>query len=181
MRTGFFRILSVVIFSTFLTCCEKTGTDPGNLAPDFTLSTVGGQQMTLSGYRGRVVLLNLWATWCPPCLEEMPSLEKLHREFKDRGLVVLAIASRDNFEDVETIRQKLGLTFPLLVDEQGKTAVEYLATGFPETFIIDAGGRLLMFPDPSTGENVSRVTGPRDWSQARATKTLENILAESAH
>ncbi|MBI2874253.1 MAG: TlpA family protein disulfide reductase [Firmicutes bacterium] len=108
-------------------------------APDFTLPDLEGTPVSLGDYRGRVVLVNFWTTWCPPCKEEMPILQQLHREMNGR-MKILAV---DRAEPVEAVRRfvdKYGITFTVLLDRRDDLARRYQLTGIPESFFIDADG-----------------------------------------
>ena len=109
------------------------GPQPGDLsgkvAEDFTLKGLDGKTTTLSKLRGKVVLLDFWATWCGPCRIEMPRLETLHREFKSKGLVVLGINQREAPRKAQDFMKKYGYTFPTLLDTQSAVADKYLVQG----------------------------------------------------
>ena len=128
----------------------------GSTAPDFTLPLLNGGTATLSDYRGKVVLLNIWATWCNPCREEMPSMQTLSQQLKGKPFVILA-ASIDvrGALDVQPFVQQLGLTFPILLDQDKKLPDMYQTTGVPESLIIDKNGVIK-----------KRVIGPADWSSS---------------
>ena len=111
-------------------------------APDFELTTSTGETIRLSELRGQPVLVNLWATWCPPCREEMPAIEKVYQEFKDQGLVVLAMnmTYQDDASAVAPFIERHGLTFPILLDESGDTSRAYQMRSLPTSFFIDRDG-----------------------------------------
>jgi cytochrome c biogenesis protein CcmG, thiol:disulfide interchange protein DsbE len=137
-----------------------------SLAPDFAVPDLAGQAVRLSGLRGKVVLLNLWTTWCPPCREEMPSMEKLYQRLRDRGFVLLAVSQDEGGKEaVEPFVRDLGLTFPVLVDPEHQVGDRYQVWGYPESFIIDREGRV-----------VERVIGPRDWTSPEQVAALERLL-----
>ncbi len=114
----------------------------GFLAPDFTLSTPDGEIFTLSKLQGQAVLVNLWATWCPPCRAEMPAIQKLYDEYKDQGFVVLAInmTYQDDFSAIAPFMQEYNLSFPILIDETGNVARKYELRSLPSSFFIDRNG-----------------------------------------
>jgi peroxiredoxin len=120
---------------------------PGAPAPDFAAKTVpdsGAESATtgLAAYRGRPVLLNIWATWCAPCRDEMPRIERLYQELGPQGLAVVAV-SIDNpgmTDAIREFRKEMGLTFDVLHDESGRIRDDYQTTGVPETFLIDRAG-----------------------------------------
>ena len=123
-------------------------------APDFTLDTLGGESATLSAYRGKVVIVNLWASWCGPCRAEMPAIQKVYAANRERGLEVLAVNStfQDSQADAQEFAQNLGLTFPILLDRDGAVSKRYLLRALPSTFFIDRKGiiRSVVFGGPVT-------------------------------
>ena len=122
---------------------------PGTPAPAFTAQTVPEAPgtpiaRTVSSYKGKAVLLNIWATWCGPCREEMPRIERLHKEFGPSGLAVVAV-SIDNpgmADAIRDFRKEMGLSFELLYDESGRIRDAYQTSGVPETFFIDKQGMI---------------------------------------
>jgi peroxiredoxin len=114
----------------------------GFLAPDFELKTLEGERIRLSDLRGQAVLLNLWATWCPPCREEMQSIEKVYQEYKDRGFTVLAVnmTYQDDPSAVRPFVEEQGLTFPILLDETGEMANAYQLKSLPSSYFIRRDG-----------------------------------------
>lgn len=139
---------------------------PG-LAPDFAVPDLSGQAVRLSALRGKVVLVNLWTTWCPPCREEMPSMERLYRQLGPKGLVLLAVSQDDGGRAVvEPFVKGMGLTFPVLVDPEHQVGSAYGVWGYPETFVIDREGRI-----------AERVIGPRAWDSPEQIAALERLLA----
>jgi peroxiredoxin len=136
------------------------GIQVGNRAPDFTLQNLDGQNVTLSSYRGQIVMINFWATWCDPCKAELPYIQSVSNEWSGKGVVVLEIAVQTN-EQLDTVKQFISqnsYTFPVLFDSQGINSV-YNATYLPTTFFIDAEGivskvQVGSFQDQPTIENV---------------------------
>ena len=114
----------------------------GFLAPDFTLDTLDGNQITLSELRGKVVVVNLWTSWCPPCRAEMPAIETVYQENKEQGLEVLAVNStyQDSEANAAAFVQELGLTFPILLDRDGSVSNRYQLRALPTTYFIDRQG-----------------------------------------
>jgi peroxiredoxin len=109
-------------------------------APDFTLQTPAGEEVRLSDYRGQVVLLNTWATWCPPCRAEMPDLEAYYQQHQVDGFVVLAVNSQENPDTVAAFLGEHDFTFPVLLDPEGEVMKEYGVLGLPTSFFIDRDG-----------------------------------------
>ena len=114
----------------------------GFLAPEFKLETPDGRTVALTDFRGTAVLVNLWATWCPPCRAEMPTLEKVYEEYKDQGLVVLGIdaANQDNLDAVAAFEKQYNLTFPILLDTNGEASALYELRAFPTSFFVGRDG-----------------------------------------
>lgn len=139
----------------------------GKTAPDFALTDLNDKPQRLSDFRGKVVFLNFWATWCKPCREEMPSMEVLHRNFEKDGLVILAVSIDrvTTTKDIPPFIKGMNLTFPVLIDSWGKTDKPYKRMGVPETFIIDQQGVIREI-----------VIGPRDWTRIDSLQILTKLL-----
>jgi peroxiredoxin len=137
-------------------------------APGFLLNDSDGKVVRLDDLRGKVVLLNFWATWCPPCRLEMPSLEALQRQLGPRGLAVLAVASRDNPGAVRSFFNEHRLSFPALLDPDAHAYGVYAVWSLPTTFVIDKQGYL-----------VGKVVGHRDWSSEQSRNFFVHLLGGS--
>jgi thiol-disulfide isomerase/thioredoxin len=112
----------------------------GHLAPDFVLKDLDGNTIRLSDLRGKMVFINFWATWCPPCRAEMPEIEAVHQEYKDKGVVVLGV---DISEPESTVRQYVqqgGFSWPIVLDSTGKVARDYQIAAIPTSFFLDREG-----------------------------------------
>ena len=112
----------------------------GFAAPDLTLQTLDGETVTLSDLRGQAVLINFWASWCPPCRNEMPAIQQVYEEYKDQGFTVLAVNSQEQEARVTAFAESLGLTFPILIDRDGSVFGAYQVAALPTTFFIDRAG-----------------------------------------
>lgn len=114
----------------------------GFIAPDFTLKTASGESYTLSDLQGQAVLVNIWATWCPPCRAEMPAIQVMYDEYKEQGLVVLAVNStvQDNPLEIAPFVQQYNLTFPILLDETGDVSRAYQVRSLPSSYFINRQG-----------------------------------------
>lgn len=114
----------------------------GFLAPDFTLDTLDGGQVTLADLRGKVVVVNLWASWCPPCRAEMPAIERVYQTYQSRGVVVLGVNTtyQDNESQAHAFVEQYGLTFSILLDRTGKVSRRYLLRALPTSFFVDRRG-----------------------------------------
>ena len=136
-------------------------------APQRSLAKLGGGGSgSLEDYRGKVVVLNFWASWCKPCVDELPLLQKTHEKIEADDALVLGVNYKDLSQKALAFKSKLDLTFPLLRDRDGRYADDYSSRAFPETFVIDRKGRV-----------AAKRRGPVD--QAWLDKTLPPLLAES--
>jgi thiol-disulfide isomerase/thioredoxin len=112
------------------------------LAPDFTLRALAGPNLRLQEQRGRVVLINFWATWCGPCRQEMPLLERLHQKYRSSGFVLLGVNVDDDPRNAASVAAKLGVTFPVLLDTDKAVSRLYDLKAMPTTVLVDRDGRL---------------------------------------
>ncbi len=122
------------------TVVSKIAPEIGAQAPDFALRDLRGNEIRLSEFRGRTVLLTFWATWCGPCRLEMPAFEDRYQELKDDGFIVLGVNYDEPVEDVRTFRDELGLSFPLLLDPGGSVQRLYRIRGYPSSIFVDPQG-----------------------------------------
>ena len=144
----------------------EPGGKVGEIAPDFELATLEGNSVKLSHYRGKVVFLNIWATWCPPCREEMPSMEALYQRLKGRQFEMLAVSIDAKGEEVVgPFAAKYGLTFPMLLDPDNETHRLYGLTGVPETFIVDKSGVV-----------IHKIIGPQNWMRKEWLDYFDRII-----
>lgn len=136
------------------------------IAPDLVLSDLDGRKVELKEYRGKVVFLHFWATWCKPCEGEMPTIEMMYREFKNTGLAILAVSiDRGGIDKVRT--HVKGFTFPVLVAFNSKENDSYLTWGIPVSYIVDRNGRL-----------IGRTLGPRNWNSDTMNNLIKEILRD---
>lgn len=153
------QLLAVSIVALVLasggTGCKPSGPPvEGDIAPEFVLTSSTGATRKLSNYRGKVVLVNLWATWCPPCIAEMPILDQLAIDYADKGLVVIGVAGDEDPQAVQDFLAKSPVKFEVLLDPNGAIGTQYGITGYPETFFVDRQGRLrdkIIGPVPHEG------------------------------
>ena len=145
----------------------------GSSAPPLQAATIDGSKRTktLADYKGKVLLVNVWATWCEPCRVEMPSIEKLHREFGPQGLEVVAVSVDDPGAEGRVVDfvKELGLTFEVLHDPAKAITRDYQVTGYPETFIIARDGTIR-----------KKVIGPDDWSSPANRALVRELLRAGA-
>jgi len=112
----------------------------GELAPDFTLANLEGENISLSDFHGQPVLINLWATWCGPCRIEMPTIQSRFEEYQDEGFIVLAVNFDEQREDVQSFRDEFGLTFQMLLDPGAEVQRLYRTRSYPTSFFVDRNG-----------------------------------------
>jgi len=135
-------------------------------AVDFELEDLDGNLISLSSMRGKVVFLNFWATWCPPCRAEMPSMEKLYNKFASRDFEIVAVNLQEKNKQVSKFVADNGLTFKILLDKSGSIGAAYGARSIPTTYIISKDGSVL-----------ARTIGGREWDTAEIFDLFEKILS----
>ena len=142
----------------------------GSRAPNFVARTVDGSNRvrTLADYKGKVLVLNIWATWCKPCIYEMPSFERLHRQVADTNLAVVAVSIDDvaGADSVFRFARGLGVTFDILLDSTHAIDRDFQVTGYPETFVIARDGTIR-----------KKWIGPLDWSSPASVRLVRDLLA----
>lgn len=121
---------------------DSVGLQVGNIAPDFQLETLEGEKIKLSELRGQRVMVNFWATWCPPCRAEVPDLQKFYENKDIEILAVNLTGTESSRSDVRTFAEEFGMTFPILMDENTKVANQYQIQPIPSSFMIDSDGRI---------------------------------------
>ena len=136
-------------------------------APELKAQDLVGATKTLADYRGKVVLLNFWASWCPPCLREMPSMERLRVKMVGRPLAIVALDSAETAEEVNGFLSRMKLGFPILLDPDGSNTKRWKVFALPTTFLLDASGRVRHV-----------LTGPTEWDEGEALEIIESLLAE---
>jgi peroxiredoxin len=172
LRTGL--VVAAVVAAAFgyahLAGKKGYALKPGTEAPAFRLPTLAGGEVDLASQRGKVVVLNFWATWCPPCVEEMPSLERLHRALGPEGLAVVTVSADEDEAALRAFVTRRGLTLPVLADPGGRVAAgAFRTTGYPETFLLDREGRI-----------VRHVVGPTEWDSPQMLAELRRLLGGGA-
>lgn len=147
--------------------CKQTPkvAEVGKIAPDFTLVDRQGKSWTLSQLKGQVVFVNFWATWCPPCRDEMPSMQRLFSMLPKDKFIMLAVLQNDDPARADAFAAKLGITLPILFDQDKTVGPKYGLTGVPETFIVDKQGVIR-----------EKFIGPAHWDSPKYLKILEKYL-----
>ncbi|MCH6546570.1 MAG: TlpA family protein disulfide reductase [Deltaproteobacteria bacterium] len=138
-------------------------------APRFSSMTPGGEKMGIDDFKGKLVVLNFWATWCPPCRLEMPSMERLYQEFKGEGLEVVAINFMEREKPITSFLKENGFTFTVLLDKKGEIARNYGVHGLPVTFLIARNGNLL-----------ARSMGYKDWYKPEIRQLISTLLKDDS-
>ncbi len=138
----------------------------GTTSINFVTKDLDGNMRRLDEFKGKVVFLNLWATWCKPCEEEMPSMQRVYDILKDRNFEMIALSvDTEGPEVVRKFAERYGLTFPIFLDPKGKIKNGYKTTGVPETFIIDQNGII-----------AEKIWGPRNWDDKKNLKMVLDLL-----
>jgi DsbE subfamily thiol:disulfide oxidoreductase len=136
-------------------------------APDFTLPDPAGNRRSLKDYRGKVVMLAFWASWCPYCREELPAMERLYREFKGKGLEIVGVNIKDKRDEALALVKKNGITYPVLMDPEGEIGLLYGAFATPTVYLIDRKGTVL-----------ARMWGPAGWYSPEARKLIAALVEQ---
>lgn len=136
-------------------------------APDFTLISPDGKKVALKDFRGKVVFLNFWATWCESCRDEMPAMQRLYREFKGKGFEIVGVNVKDKRPDALAFYKKLQLSYPVVLDPEGEVGLLYGAFGMPTTYLIDRHGIVL-----------ARLWGPADWYSPEARNLIKTLVEQ---
>lgn len=168
----FLYLLAVIALLAMVACnrneSKKTAAVPveNGLAPEVIVNSLNGTPLKLSDLKGKVVLLNFWATWCPPCRKEIPSMMKLNKAMAGKPFQMVAISIDEGGRpDVESFFQTSGFSLPAYTDPDNRAATTYGITGVPETFIINRQGTI-----------VKKVMGPMEWDSPDAVAFLENLM-----
>jgi cytochrome c biogenesis protein CcmG, thiol:disulfide interchange protein DsbE len=160
-------VLGAVAFALWRGGSVPPPLERGRAAPPFELADLdGSRRLKLADLRGRVVLLNFWATWCKPCEDEMPAMQRLYRTLGGSGFELVAISVDTDAEAVARFRDRLGLSFPILLDPGSEVSRAYQTTGYPESFLIDRAGNLAS----------ARFVGPRAWDDPEYQALVRRVL-----
>lgn len=134
-------------------------------AVDFSLKDLSGQEQNLGAYAGKVVFLNFWATWCGPCRAEIPSMEELYLELGNEAFAIIAVNSQEAGTEVAGFVENIGMSFPVLLDTDGRVGAAYSVRAIPTTYIIDPRGYIL-----------GRMVGTRDWFTSEIISLVRDLL-----
>jgi peroxiredoxin len=148
----------------------RTGFQPvkeGSATRDFDLPGLSGEKLSLAGFKGKLVMLNFWATWCPPCRAEMPSMQKLYTQLKADGFEILAVNLQENAKTVSDHIKKNGFTFPVALDASGSVGGAYGIRAIPTSFLVDRGGKI-----------IGSLVGTREWADPASVEAFMTLLAK---
>lgn len=169
---AWFVMLSFLLSAGLASAADRKPVSPteietldGVSAPNFSLKDLKGKTVSFSGFKGKVVILNFWASWCPPCVAEMPSFKKIYSEMKSRGLEVIAVSSDRSARDTRDFVENKGLDFTVLMDEDRNVSREYKVFSLPTTFLINRNGII-----------VEKFFGEYDWTDREMKKKIERLL-----
>ncbi len=181
MTTRFARLpelLLTVALAFFIGGCSdgRHGVNPGDKAPEIQGSDLAGAPLALSSIQGKIILLNFWATWCAPCMAELPALQALYEELKDRGFVIVGVALDDTPENIKEAQAQFNITYPILLNEGSRCKRDYQIKGLPESYVLDSQHSVLIVQDPESGTPVTKIIGPREWSKNRALQVFRGLL-----
>ncbi len=153
---------------TILKGVHRHGPEIGAAAPEISGKNVAGEEVSLKSFPGKVVLLNFWATWCGPCQEEMPSLERLYQKFKDQGFVVVGLSlDEDGKKSIEAFLTQVPVTFPIVIDETQSSTDRYEVYRIPETYLIDSKGNI-----------ADQFIGPQNFDQPVFEDKITRLLSK---
>jgi cytochrome c biogenesis protein CcmG/thiol:disulfide interchange protein DsbE len=157
-------LMCVFVYVIFDSIHEKL-VEVGDTAPDFSITTDNGRTITTSSFGGKLLVLNFWATWCPPCIEELPSLNEFQRRYANNGLVVLAVSIDSDEKAYRAFLDRAHVSFLTARDPENKISGDYGTIKVPETYIIDGKGKILR-----------KLISNQDWMSATMTKDVESLL-----
>jgi peroxiredoxin len=135
---------------------------------EFSLKDLNGRPVSLSDFRGKIVFLNFWTTWCYACRVEMPDMEKLYQKFKNKNFAIVTINLQEPATQVKQFFKKFKLTYTALLDPDGEVGTHFMITAIPTTFILDKGGII-----------IGKVLGPREWGSKKALALFEHLTNKS--
>jgi len=165
-------LLALIVGVTLRFALRQSPSQPvsvGDTAPDFTLPTLGAGSLSLRDYRRQVVLVNFWATWCPPCVEETPGLERFAQQERNQGVTVISISVDQDANALQRFVTQYRLSFPVARDPDQAVASRYGTFKFPETYILDREGKV-----------AEKVIGPADWQDPRLLTFVQELARGGA-
>jgi cytochrome c biogenesis protein CcmG, thiol:disulfide interchange protein DsbE len=158
-------VLLIVLVAVIYHSIRERIVGVGDRAPFFSITTDAGRTISTSDFGGRLLVLNFWATWCPPCVEEMPSLDQFQKTLADEGVVVLGISVDKEEQAYKAFLSRAGVSFHTARDAEARINADYGTFKYPETYIIDTRGRVLR-----------KYIGPEDWMDERMLRDVRSLL-----
>jgi peroxiredoxin len=141
----------------------------GSRAPEFALKDMSGSYVSVTALRGKVVVINFWATWCPPCRLEMPALNRLYKDYRDRGLVVIAVTTESSERGIKNYLKETHLSLPIVLDRDGRVSRVYGVFSLPTSFVIDRSGTVVL-----------HYMGDQNWDGLEVRSKIEALLERKA-
>ena len=187
MAQSLIRFLIVLVFTCLLpaSCVRSSSVLPpisnfprGHIAPNFELYNVLGKKVSLDSFRGRVVLLNFWATWCGPCLQEINSLRSLHEHFQEQPFEIVGVSIDDSGNDLLSYVKRKKIAYPVLIDRSKAVARLYGVRDLPFSLVLDKEGRTVSFPNPKTGKLSFSIIGAYDWDGEETIQAFQSLLKQ---
>jgi len=169
MRTAFWVSVWIAVIAS-IGCSSSSGPAvQGELAPEFRFKDQSGKELSLSQLRGKVVLVNFWGTFCPPCIDELPSMQQLQGRMANKPFELVALSVDDSWEPVNRFMKENGFTLPVYADFDKRISTLYGTNMWPETYIVDKKGKIAY-----------KVVGPKDWTSSEVLKFLDVLVAEDS-
>ena len=162
---GLLLLSTILLAGVLWDAIRDKSVNVGDTAPHFEIRTLSGLTVTPTNFGGKVLVLNFWATWCPPCVQETPALEALHRELKDAGVVLLGISVDKNEQKYKDFLRRFGVTYQVARDPEARIGDLYRTYKYPETYVIDRNGKV-----------VQKVIGV-EWSKETMATFLKSLAA----
>jgi peroxiredoxin len=170
------RLSILLLGLNFLLSCSYRGLEEnaagpavqGQMAPNFSFSDQFGRKLSLTEFRGKVVLINFWATWCPPCRDEIPSMESLQRQMDKNEFAILALSVDDSWDQVNQFKNQSGFDLPVYADFEKKISSLYGTFKYPETYVLDREGIVAL-----------KIIGPTDWTAPELLAFLRKLTTET--
>jgi peroxiredoxin len=171
-------LLATVVLAFFISACTdgRRGVNPGDVAPDIAGVDPKGAPITLASIPAKAILINFWATWCAPCMAELPELQALHKRLEAKGFAVVGVAVDDDPDKVRAAVAEYGITYPIIIDSDAQSKRRYEVKGLPESYVLDSKRQVLLVVDPADGAPVTKIIGPRAWTENNSVQLFEGLL-----
>ncbi len=167
----------VALAFVFMGCTDsRRGIYPGETAPDVAGVDLAGAPISLHSIKGKVILVNFWATWCAPCMAELPALQGLYERLRGQGFQIVGVAIDDSPANIRDAVNQYHLSYPIIIDEDAKSKRQFQIKGLPESFVLDSNHKVLIINDPGDGSPVTKIIGPREWVQNRALQLFQALV-----